>query len=185
MSGIDASKKPEEIKVNKYNATELKHAVDDHLRKFLSNDLEYTESHQHIDVKLALGYLSCIFAAVATYYEWKVKFEKAKPVTLVCVVAYFILNTVAWAYALFVEKDEVFLGSKNGMTVTVSTKLKKHSQDYKIVFKLKDQSGKTGEYTLEGKFGNWFNEDGVLVPPALEKDLKYSIDEVVSVTKKD
>jgi hypothetical protein len=69
-----------------------------------------------------------------------------------------------------------------GMTVTVSTKLKKHSQDYKIVFKLKDQSGKTGEYTLEGKFGN---EDGVLVPPALEKDLKYSIDEVVSVTKKD
>ncbi|KAG2172222.1 hypothetical protein INT43_004763, partial [Umbelopsis isabellina] len=175
----------EEIKVNKYNATELKHAVDDHLRKYLSNDLGYAESHRHIDVKLALGYLSCVFAVIATYHEWKVKFEKAKPVTLVCVVAYFILNTAAWVYALLVEKNEVFIGSKNGNTVTVSTKLKKYSQDYKCVFKVKDQSGKTGEYILGGKFGNWFNEDGVLVLPALEKDLKYSIDQVVALTKKD
>jgi signal peptidase complex subunit 2 len=66
-----------------------------------------------MDVKLALGYLSCIFAAAATYYEWKNGFQKAKPVTLICVVSYFVLNSLAWLYAFFVEKQDVFVGTKN------------------------------------------------------------------------
>lgn len=66
-----------------------------------------------MDVKLALGYLSCVFAGVATYYEWKTGFQKAKPVTLICVVSYFVLNTLAWLYASFVEKQDIFVGTKN------------------------------------------------------------------------
>lgn len=66
-----------------------------------------------MDVKLALGYLSCVFAGIATYYEWKTGFQKAKPVTLICVVSYFVLNTLAWLYASFVEKQDIFVGTKN------------------------------------------------------------------------
>jgi Microsomal signal peptidase 25 kDa subunit (SPC25) len=66
-----------------------------------------------MDIKLSLGYLSCIFAVIATYYEWKNGFHKAKPVTLICVASYFVLNFIALVYAYFIEKQDVFVGTKD------------------------------------------------------------------------
>ncbi|KAI9279254.1 signal peptidase complex subunit 2 [Umbelopsis sp. AD052] len=175
MSGSNTSIQ-EEIKINKYDSTQLKHTVDDHLRKYLTSDVNYVESHQHMDVKLSLGYLSCIFAAVAAYYEWKNGFQKAKPVTLICVASYFVLNFIAWVYAYFIEKQDVFVGTKNGATLKISAgRLARLSETYTLDFHYTDNN-KQGDYTLESSFGKWFNEDGILVTSALEADIKSAID---------
>ncbi|CAO3688850.1 unnamed protein product [Umbelopsis ramanniana] len=122
-----------------------------------------------MDVKLSLGYLSCIFAGVATYYEWKNGFQKARPVTLICVVSYFLLNFIAWVYAYFVEKQDVFVGTKDGATLKISAKVARLSEIYTLDFHYTDgKSKKQGDYTLESSFGKWFDEDGVLVTSALK-----------------
>ncbi|KAI8584495.1 hypothetical protein K450DRAFT_216653 [Umbelopsis ramanniana AG] len=165
----------EEIKINKYDSTQLKHTVDDHLRKYLTSDANYVENHQHMDVKLSLGYLSCLFAAAATYYEWKNGFQKAKPVTLICVASYFVINFIAWVYAYFIEKQDVFVGTKDGATLKISARLARLSETYTLDFHFTDGK-KKGNYTLESSFGKWFNEDGVLVTSVLEADVKSAIE---------
>ncbi|KAH8553750.1 signal peptidase complex subunit 2 [Umbelopsis sp. PMI_123] len=178
MSTSNTSIEQEEIKINKYDSTQLKHTVDDHIRKYLTTDAGYAENHQHMDVKLSLGYISCVFAIAATYYEWENGFERAKPVTLICVVSYFLLNFIAWVYAYFVEKQDVFVGTKDGSTLKISAHTERLSEIYTLNFYSSDsKSKKHGEHTLQSSFGKWFNEDGVLVASALEADVKTAIEQ--------
>lgn len=65
-----------------------------------------------MDVKLSLGYLSCVFAGIASWYGYVNSFEESRTITAVCVAAYFVLNSILYLYTTFVEKSTVFVGLK-------------------------------------------------------------------------
>ncbi|PCH35103.1 hypothetical protein WOLCODRAFT_139742 [Wolfiporia cocos MD-104 SS10] len=102
----------EEVKVNTASATEMKHACDDALKRFLSRPELFKQIHTHTDVRLALGWLSVFVAAGTGLYGWKVDFEQSKPVVWAGVILYLVLTTLQTLYAYFIEGDIIFVGKR-------------------------------------------------------------------------
>ncbi|GLB42394.1 putative microsomal signal peptidase 25 kDa subunit (SPC25) [Lyophyllum shimeji] len=111
----------EVVKVNNANVSELKHACDDALKRYLARPDLFKQIHLHTDVRLALGWLSVFVAAGTALYGYKVEFEKSKPVVWVGLLLYIALTTVQTLYAYFVEGDIVFVGKRKTFSKRIIT----------------------------------------------------------------
>ncbi|KAL4072522.1 microsomal signal peptidase 25 kDa subunit-domain-containing protein [Scleroderma yunnanense] len=111
----------EEIKVNNANATELKNACDDALKRYLSRPNLFKQIHLHTDVRLTLGWASVFIAAATGLYGWKVDFEQAKPGVWAGFILYIVLTTLQTLYAYFVEGNVVFVGRRKTFSKRIIT----------------------------------------------------------------
>ncbi|KAG9307261.1 hypothetical protein G9A89_017089 [Geosiphon pyriformis] len=191
----------EVIKVNKWNLSDLKNACDDYVQKFLTTKAQYSQHHTHTDIKLLLGYLSCIFALVGGSYTYITPFHQSKGVTSICLVAYLTLNGLMMAYSFLIEKDIIFVGSPINVTeqyenyhvLTIHTTTDRYSDLYNITFEVKggqknSNSNSTittinNKYTITRSYGNWFDVKGVLDCENFEKLLLESLNVAISGEK--
>ncbi|KAI6116303.1 microsomal signal peptidase 25 kDa subunit-domain-containing protein [Pisolithus sp. B1] len=111
----------ETIKVNNANATDLKNACDDALKRYLSRPNLFKQIHLHTDVKLTLGWTSVFVAAATGLYGWKTEFEQAKPAVWAGFILYAILTTLQTLYAYFVEGDVIFIGRRKSFCKRIFT----------------------------------------------------------------
>jgi len=109
------------VKVNNANATELKHACDDALKRYLSRSGLFKQIHLHTDVRLGLGWLSVFVAAGTAFYGYKIEFEQAKPVVWVGLILYIALTTIQTLYAFFIEGEIVFVGKRKTFSKRIIT----------------------------------------------------------------
>ncbi|KAJ3326890.1 Signal peptidase complex subunit 2 [Blyttiomyces sp. JEL0837] len=181
----DMEKNP--IVINNYNAAEVKHTLDDSIRRILVDDYGYSEDHTHTDRKLIMGYGACLFAAGATIYSYFIPYPECKLVLIVSVAAYFLMNGAMLLYALYVEKECVFLGIKRDplkleadKKVTVNSHYKRFSSDYSFTLEfdppLPSSGGKKGtkgkkSVTLSKSVGSWFDVDGEFAANVFHQDI--------------
>ncbi|KAI8587792.1 microsomal signal peptidase 25 kDa subunit-domain-containing protein [Geranomyces variabilis] len=149
---VDLASNP--IIVNNSSDSELKHALDDALKKVLVQDFSFIENHTHTDTRLLLGYASVLFAAIASAYSYVVPFPECKPVLAVCVAAYFVLNGAMVGYTTFVEGNVIFRGVRKDVLgldpdeyITVRTTHEQFSSDVKIEFFFGNDTSKTAAPT--------------------------------------
>jgi len=124
LSPLSVVVPPEEreiIRVSNYNVTELKHACDDALKRYLSRPDLFKQSHAHTDVKLALGWLSVFVAGGTAFYGYKVEFEQSKPVVWAGLLLYILLTSLQALYAYFVEGEVVFVGKRKSFSKRILT----------------------------------------------------------------
>ncbi|KAI8139035.1 signal peptidase complex subunit 2 [Fennellomyces sp. T-0311] len=186
------AEEPVEIS-NKYDGTQIKNAVDDQVRKFLgSEEGGYKEGHVHTDIKLLLGYSSCLLAGGAFLFEYYTSFEEAKPILLVAVVVFWLLQGTSWLYGALIEQNEIFVGYKTDAKgerqgiLTVSSEMQKYSPDYTIQMQYQDQvAHKVTKIKLTKNASSWFTEDGVLATEAVNKDLKEQNESLTRQMHKD
>ena len=95
---------------------ELKNTTDDTLPNYLSS-LKFRQSHFFSDVRLALGYSAVALTAATFLLDRKYGWDKTKDFTLWAVIAYFVLNTALNAWGTFVEKGEIYVGSRDIISV--------------------------------------------------------------------
>ncbi|KAJ3189768.1 Signal peptidase complex subunit 2 [Gaertneriomyces sp. JEL0708] len=198
-SSVVIETEAEPIKIATNNALELKHTLDDALRKILVDDLKFKEIHTHPDTRLAIGYAACAFAAFGSGYSYFIPFADSKLILALCVAAYFILNGVLVLYAKYVEQNIIFQGVKEdplgldpNKRIVVRTDNKRYTAEYTIKFELvdaakhisavaKDRKGGrvVAEKTLQAEstvtisktFGDYFDEEGTFAARALWKDV--------------
>ncbi|KAI7899097.1 microsomal signal peptidase 25 kDa subunit-domain-containing protein [Cokeromyces recurvatus] len=162
---------------NKYDATQLRNAVDDELSRYYSKEQHFTQSHVHTDFKLILGFISCFIAGGAFLNEYKTSFNEALHVTTMCVIVYWILQSILLVYTYFVEKGEIFVGhqkvdGKVTGTLKISSEFDKTSPLYKLTMVYSDRvKGKTVQSVVNPNMTTWFNEKGVLIREVMDKDL--------------
>ncbi|KAI9253493.1 signal peptidase complex subunit 2, partial [Phascolomyces articulosus] len=140
----------------------------------------YSEGHLHTDIKLLLGYSSCVLAGGAFLFEYYTSFQEAKPILLCSVIVFWILQACSWAYSVFVEQNEIFVGYKNDSKtserqgiLTISSEMKRYSPTYIIQMQYQDQKlHKITKTKLEKNVASWFTEDGVLVAENVDKDIE-------------
>ncbi|KAG6876402.1 hypothetical protein C0993_003374, partial [Termitomyces sp. T159_Od127] len=111
----------ETIKVNNANLTEMKHALDDALKRYLGRPDLFKQSYLHTDVRLALGWLSVFVAAGTALYGYKVEFEESKPLVWIGLLTYMALSAIQTLYAYFVEGNIVFVGRRKTFSKRIIT----------------------------------------------------------------
>ncbi|KAG6916039.1 hypothetical protein DXG01_008663 [Tephrocybe rancida] len=109
------------VRVNNTNVTELKHACDDALKRYLARPDLFKQSHLHTDVRLALGWLSVFVAAGTALYGYKVEFEVAKPLVWAGLLTYMALTAIQSLYAYFIEGSIVFVGRRKTFSKRIIT----------------------------------------------------------------
>ncbi|KAJ1541530.1 Signal peptidase complex subunit 2 [Cladochytrium tenue] len=163
------------IVVNNYSWPDIKHTLDDSIRRILVDDWHYAENHSHTDRRLLLGYSACMVSVAATAYSFLVPFEASRWAIVCGVAAYLVLNTAMVLYALLVERDCVFVGVKRDplhmdpdQKITVSTEVDRIKAEYTFRMQfapaLRVASGGAGggkaSVVVTRSVGEWFDVEG-------------------------
>jgi len=107
-----------ETKISPHSLPDLKNTTDDALGNYLRG-LQFKQDNTKLDVRLAIGYVSVIIAAVTFVADYKLGWEATKVGTAVAVAAYAILNAAFTYWMWAVEKGCVFDGTRDGKKVCV------------------------------------------------------------------
>jgi len=111
----------EPVQINNYNITELKHTLDDAVKRYLGRPDNYSQNHTHTDVRLGLGYTAVLVAAATGFYSWKISFGESRLGVIAGVVAYMLLSGAQMLYAYFIEGDTVFVGKRKVLEKRIET----------------------------------------------------------------
>ena len=122
-SNGDAKREAVIIKVNKWDLSATKNAIDDAVKKAVVDEFDYVDCHKLLDQRLIISVLSCavsgelllasgngMVAGVALLYDWQHPFPQSRTVLILCVLAYFVLMCVLQLFAWYVERGIYYVG---------------------------------------------------------------------------
>jgi len=110
------------VHVNNANLSELKNACDDAVKKLMQSH-QFTEQHQHTDVRLVLGWLSVFIAAGSSGWSYKVGFEESKTVVTLSVLAYAVLYGIQMLYSYYIEGHTIYVGKRKSLSKRIETEV--------------------------------------------------------------
>jgi len=161
--------------ISVYSLPDLKNTTDEALPNYL-NSLKFSQDHTLTDVRLALGYASIAISAATFALDYKLEWDATKTLTLVAVVVYFLLQGVLTAWTMFVEKNTVYQGTKDGQKVKINSHVARYTPIYELEFEVDSKPGKNAEsYKINSPFSRWFTKDGTFVAPAFQSWLSSEI----------
>ncbi|KAI0002134.1 microsomal signal peptidase 25 kDa subunit-domain-containing protein [Russula compacta] len=173
------SKDRDVVKVNNASLTELKNALDDAIKRFLSRPDLFKQIHLHTDVRLALGWSGVFVAGATAFYSWRLQFEHSKPVVWIGLIVYILLTLLQALYAYFIEGDIIFVGKRKTFDkrivterITLSSRTKPSTPDsppayaLSLTYRRSTNGGKSllnrGQASEWRPYTSFFDEQGVL-----------------------
>ncbi|XP_035233140.1 probable signal peptidase complex subunit 2 [Stegodyphus dumicola] len=82
------------IKVDKWDGSAVKNALDDAVKKVFTEQFKYVESHRLMDGRLAISGIAVGAAMFALMWDYLHPFPESRPVLIICVVSYPLLNYI-------------------------------------------------------------------------------------------
>ncbi|XP_065312566.1 signal peptidase complex subunit 2-like [Gordionus sp. m RMFG-2023] len=179
------------VKIDKWDNTAVKNSLDDMVKKIISEKYEMEESFSIVDGRLVICTIACIVSLFALVYDYIQPFPKSRTVLIICSLSYFFMMAVFTLYIKYVEKDIIFVGLRKDESGfdkpqkwTIRTNLKRFDDIYEIIYEFIDpNTNKRCNSMLNKSVASWINENGVILPKLLEKDLTYLHDKIITDKK--
>jgi len=161
-----------EVKVNKFDNSALKQALDDALVKYLTDELGYQEDHTLSNIKLVLGAFGCILAVISHFYP--IPFPANKTILLVCAICYFASSGILQYIASYLQQDIILITKpdKDHKPLEVHTSMHKYDPNYTVAIKYK---GGQSHSTFTKPVTEWFTTSGVLVNDVFYSQVKLTL----------
>jgi len=173
------SKDRDVVKVNNSSLVELKNALDDAIKRFLSRPDLFKQIHLHTDIRLALGWSGVFVAGATAFYSYRLKFEQSKPVIWIGLIVYMVLTLSQALYSYFIEGDTVFVGKRKTFDkrivterITLSSRTQPSSPEnppaysLSLTYRRSTNGGKSllnrGQASESRPYTAFFDEEGVL-----------------------
>lgn len=179
----------QEVKVNKWDATAVKHALDDAVKNALfATRPQLKEQFGLINTRLVLCTLAVGVAVLAHGWDYTHPFPESKPVLMFCVVAYFVLMGILTLHTTFREKGTFAVAvekSANGSLKTweASSDMKKYDDKYTLVLSVKDSKA-LREATSVKSCANFVDVNGIIVDKLVANEVNRLYNSL-SVEKKE
>uniref|UniRef100_A0A7S0R521 Signal peptidase complex subunit 2 n=1 Tax=Pyramimonas obovata TaxID=1411642 RepID=A0A7S0R521_9CHLO len=161
--------------VNLGDTAQIKRVLDEAASEAII-DAGYPEEFNVSNKKIVLGLLTCSFALVAQFFPKN--HPQTNTVQLLCVVGYFVLNTLLQVFMMIFERDVIIFthprkDASSSTGIAVSTQLPRFSDQYKIILASADPkaSAARSPVVLERSIVDWFYEDGHLADDIFKKDV--------------
>lgn len=178
------------IKIDKWDGSAVKNALDDAVRDVLIKKYNYVENFSLIDGRLALCGLAVSVAVVALLWDFLYPFPMSKPILVACVSTYFVLMGILTLYITYKEKG-IFVvaiqrdpaGFDPDVTWEASSYMKKYNDKYNLVLSAKSGNN-TYKSSTERSVANFIDVNGVVIPETIEAVVK-TIHDSLTVQRKD
>jgi len=166
-----------EIKVDKWDGSAVKNALDDAVKRVFTEKFTYTESHALMNGRLVISSLAVSTALFAVVWDYLHPFPLSKVVLITCVLTYFFLMGVLTLYTTYKEKGIFMVMLKHdpsGMDQPIrweaTSTLKRFDHMYTLTIVVRDGE-KHRETKLNKSIATWFDDNGVLVHHKLEPEI--------------
>ncbi|XP_013415934.1 probable signal peptidase complex subunit 2 isoform X2 [Lingula anatina] len=173
-----ADEKP--VKIDKWDGSAVKNALDDAAKKVLTDGYGYVESYRLVDGRLGICTVAVAFAAFALLWDYLHPFPQSKPVLIVCVCSYFLLMGVLTVYTTYKEKgifmvalDKDKAGVDPDNEWTLSSTLKRYESDYTLQISYYDgQSRQSRSLETTHCVADFIDENGQICMDLFEPEVK-------------
>ncbi len=164
----------------------IKAVLDAHARDTLEA-LGHKVNQRYSNIELVVGYTSAVLCAVSHFYP--LPFPEIRPVLLVCVCIYAVINAYQW-HVFRTEKGEFFVFSGcaapdgSQVQVRLASDMERFETKYELVVEVSRSSGRAWEVQKKftRKVEEWFDEDGFLAAPIFENFIKQSVSSALAAT---
>ncbi|GAB0092126.1 Signal peptidase complex subunit 2 [Sergentomyia squamirostris] len=171
--GEKTPKEEEIVKINKWDAAAVKHAIDDSVKTALL-EKNCEENFGLVDGRLFICSLAVIIALVALAWDHLHPFPASRPVLIICVASYFVLMGILTLYTTFYEKGIFAVATqKEGKSTKMwqaSSEMKKYDDKYTLSLTVKDSRG-IREGTLVKSCANFIDTNGVILNDLVANEL--------------
>nr|XP_006825876.1 PREDICTED: probable signal peptidase complex subunit 2-like isoform X2 [Saccoglossus kowalevskii] len=179
------------VKIDKWDGSAVKNALDDAAKKVLVDGYGYKENHVLMDIRLIICTVSCMFAITALIYDYLHPFPESRPILIVCVVSYFIMMAILTVYTTFKEKNIFLVAHKKDATgvdpddvYTLASSLKRFDHMYSLTLTFTDGiSNEMRHTTMKKSVATWVDENGSILFDLYEPDIRNLHDSITSEKK--
>jgi len=172
----DSDIEEEQIKINKWNGSNIKTSLDFAVKKIITKNISSEENHALINGRLIICGIAVLIASFGTLWDYFHPFPISRQVLIGCVGTYFFMMMVLTIYTTYkekgifvvvVEKDPAGLDPDS--TWEASSNMKKFDDMYELVLQFKDgKTGQTREDSFNRSCADFFDDNGVLCLDLLE-----------------
>lgn len=164
------------VKINKWDGAAAKNAIDDAIRKVLTEELKCKESFLLIDTKLFICALAVGVAVYALIWDYLYPFPQSKNVLAVCVLLYFMLTTILLLYTTYVEKLVFLVVKETDGDIKrkweVTSLIQKHDDMYYMLLLMRESTGKIRQGSLKKSFAYFIDTNGMIVQSIVSFEIK-------------
>ncbi|XP_012256887.1 signal peptidase complex subunit 2 [Athalia rosae] len=164
------------IKVNKWDGSAVKNALDDAVKNILTEKYNYVENFSLLDGRLALCSIAVGIAIVALLWDYMNPFPASKHVLVICVSAYFIVMGILTLYTTYKEKGIFVVAAQRDpagfdpeLVWEASSYLKKYDDEYHLVLSVRDEkAGTSNETSVKNSVAKFIDSNGIVIPRLVE-----------------
>lgn len=175
----DNQEKDKPVKINKWDGSAIKNALDDAVKEVLTKKFSYVESFKLMDGRLVMCGIAVGVAMFALLWDYLYPFPLSRCMLVLCVSTYFVMMGILTLYTTYKEKGIFVVAIQKDPAGFVpdniweaSSYLKKYDDKYNLVLSCK--TGKRGtlrEASLVKSVANFFDENGTLIYEILEAEI--------------
>ncbi|CAG0880693.1 unnamed protein product [Darwinula stevensoni] len=184
-------KETKPIKVDKWDGSAVKNALDDAVKELFTKKYGYKESHALMDGRLGLSGVAVCLALLALAWDYIYPFPQSRMMLIFCVVMYFFLMGIFTIYTNYYEKgiflvalDKDKAGIDPDIIWEASSSIKRFDDMY--ILKLcvrgsRKKPARSGE--MKKSIATWFDERGNLLTDLFHKELSRLHDSLAKPKK--